>query len=140
MVLIFQSFWYQRLLLEFGRAGSCRFLLFCRLLLGSVLVEPKAADSCCFVACFWVLVKPEAADSCYFDVCFWVLVEPKAADSCYFDTCFWVLVEPEALDSRCFDICFWVLIEPKAVDSCCFDIDVCLEESELADSCAEIYL
>ncbi|GET54381.1 hypothetical protein RIR_jg28188.t1 [Rhizophagus irregularis DAOM 181602=DAOM 197198] len=42
------------------------------------------------------------------------------------------------MNSCCFDNCFWVLIEPEAADSCYFDIDVCLEESELADSCAEV--
>ncbi|PKC56655.1 hypothetical protein RhiirA1_401973 [Rhizophagus irregularis] len=71
------------------------------------LVEPEAADSCCFVAYFWVLVEPKAADSCCFITCFWVLIEPEAADSCCFVTYFWVLVKPEAADSCCFNICFW---------------------------------
>ncbi|PKK60251.1 hypothetical protein RhiirC2_793594 [Rhizophagus irregularis] len=100
------------------------------------LVEPEAADSCCFVTCF-------KAGSCGFLLFRHLLLgsgRARSMDSCYFDICFWVLVELEAVDSYCFDICFLVLVELEAADSCCFDIDVCLGESELTDSYAEVCL
>ncbi|RGB42531.1 hypothetical protein C1646_750862 [Rhizophagus diaphanus] len=49
-------------------------------------------------------------------------------------------MELEAMDS-CFNDYFCILVEPEPeVADCCFNINVCLRESELANSCAEVCL